>query len=387
MGSGYATGAGGGSNAAVGAQSEPTLEPVSQLPGWAFAVAMRGNFVYAVVNEQQSYVYPTVFAVVDISNPVSPTVVARAAQPILGPFPPANTRPMDIALAGNHAYVADGANGMHIFDVSSPISPTRIGFYALPSATTVAVTGTYAYVASDSGSSASTSVGLHVVDVSSPITPTVVGFYAGNEDRRIGNLVGYSELHALDRYVYAINRWQSEFHILDVSRPGRPILVNYEHPAHSVALAGNRAYRQTGTALEILDVANPVTPSVMASLPVADFIRHRPMAAVGSFLVSAYTTYDALRGLLVTGTGVRVFRGHPACFQEIAAYRFPEALHRDEPSGIATNGPFVAVTRREHGLSLFRFTGYPQPSSGSLPGIARPYRLFLPLVETSPCPA
>ncbi len=55
-----------------------------------------------------------------------------------------------VAVSGNYAYVADGAAGLQVIDVSYPPNPRRVGGYdTIGSARGVAVRGTYAYVADD----------------------------------------------------------------------------------------------------------------------------------------------------------------------------------------------------------------------------------------------
>ena len=64
---------------------------------------------------------------------------------------------VDVAVAGNHAYVAENYvshypwyvdNGLRVVDVSSPSAPTEVGFFEMPrSPSGVDVSGGYAYVA------------------------------------------------------------------------------------------------------------------------------------------------------------------------------------------------------------------------------------------------
>jgi hypothetical protein len=55
---------------------------------------------------------------------------------------------MDVAVAGNHAYVAAADSGLAVIDISDPASPQRVGAADTPSiARGVAVAGNYVYVA------------------------------------------------------------------------------------------------------------------------------------------------------------------------------------------------------------------------------------------------
>ena len=75
-----------------------------------------------------------------------------------------------MAVSGSYAYVADDDAGLRVIDVSTPASPTEVGFFDTPgNALDVAVSGTYAYVADRDA-------GLRVIDVSTPSNPIEVGF-------------------------------------------------------------------------------------------------------------------------------------------------------------------------------------------------------------------
>ena len=69
--------------------------------------------------------------------------------------------------------MAGAENGMQIVDISNPISPTLVSVYDRPGpsgANAIAIVGDWAYVADDGE-------GLRIVDVSDPNHPTEVGSY------------------------------------------------------------------------------------------------------------------------------------------------------------------------------------------------------------------
>ena len=73
-----------------------------------------------------------------------------------------------LAVVGKYAYIAAGADGLRIVDVSDPQAPTAVGGCDTPgSAEDVSVCGPYAYVADGDA-------GLQVVDVSDPAHPAIV---------------------------------------------------------------------------------------------------------------------------------------------------------------------------------------------------------------------
>jgi hypothetical protein len=74
-----------------------------------------------------------------------------------------------VAVAGHYAYLAGGANGLHVLDVANPVHPTKVGDgFVLGSADRVVVAGNYAYVTENN---------LRVFNVADPAHPFEAGFY------------------------------------------------------------------------------------------------------------------------------------------------------------------------------------------------------------------
>lgn len=100
------------------------------------------------------------------------------------------------AIVGNTVYVADGARGLAIYDVTDPAKPRQVGAYPTDSAaSTVRVDGTCAWV--------STAGGTLMFDVSNPTLPQPYkpnngqdGFENNSRDSR---LVTVKILHAVSR--------------------------------------------------------------------------------------------------------------------------------------------------------------------------------------------
>jgi Uncharacterized conserved protein len=77
----------------------------------------------------------------------------------------------DVRLDGTRAYVAGGTAGLHIVDISSPLSPHLLGSITLPApgdAYDVRPQGNLVYVADGPA-------GLLIIDVSSPDHPRIAG--------------------------------------------------------------------------------------------------------------------------------------------------------------------------------------------------------------------
>jgi hypothetical protein len=82
--------------------------------------------------------------VIDITNPASPTLAGSCYTPGYA---------YDVAISGDYAYVADYTYGLQVINITNPASPTLAGYYDTPGgAHGVAISGEYAYVADrDSG--------------------------------------------------------------------------------------------------------------------------------------------------------------------------------------------------------------------------------------------
>ncbi len=95
--------------------------------------------------------------VADVTAPDAPLVLARLA----------TTEAKGLAAAGSHLLVADGPGGVRVVDVSSPNSPRLVATVATTDARAIAVAGPFAYVADGAG-------GLAVLDVGDPSTPALL---------------------------------------------------------------------------------------------------------------------------------------------------------------------------------------------------------------------
>jgi hypothetical protein len=74
-----------------------------------------------------------------------------------------------VTVSGDHAFVADGASGLVVIDISDPAAPTLSGSYDTEGAARgVTFSGHHAFVASGAS-------GLQVIDVRDPLTPLLAG--------------------------------------------------------------------------------------------------------------------------------------------------------------------------------------------------------------------
>ncbi|TAK33847.1 MAG: hypothetical protein EPO21_11525 [Chloroflexota bacterium] len=234
-------------------------------------VAVSGNYAYAASGTRLN--------VFDISNASHPTAVAVWVRPTNTPGLAAG-----ITVVGSYAYLADGASGLRIIDISDPLNPSQAGHYVTPGGQgggqAVKVVGSLAYVADGPG-------GLQIIDVSNPSAPTWVGSFANYAEPAPSTLTG----KALGVFVNNGLAYVGDdlgLLIVDVSTPSSPSFVSFisteqcgQHGvgpgATDVFVVGGRAYVanqgtwgdvQSGlyvhSGLYIVDVSAPATPQFVA---------------------------------------------------------------------------------------------------------------------------
>ena len=179
----------------------------------------------------------------DVSNPTQPRWLGGLEDNLQNFYAP--------AISGNYAYVAAGAAGLLIFDISVRSSPVLVATFDTPGwAWGVAVSGGYAYVADGSQ-------GVTVLNVSDPRTPAWVSAVdtAGNA------------LHVAVNGNFAYVADNSAFTILDVSNRTAPLtrgryLMGPSQSARQVKLQGGLACVALGSGgMLTLDISDPNAPT------------------------------------------------------------------------------------------------------------------------------
>ncbi len=210
--------------------------------------------------------------IMDISNPESPFETGHLPSPL----PPAGISA--VAVSGNTAYVANGCLGFHVVDIANPTQPQTIGSLVHDHCISgVTVHDNHAYLA---GSTLST--GLLVVDVSHPASPVQVGQLS---------LQGGNFLAHRDDHVYIAGS-ELKLAIADVTNPALPQLLLEDHHqgwANKPVVMGTRLYVPLSDTdgdelwVDVYDIADPANVVPLGTL----------------HLGSAWTTPNiALRGQL-----------------------------------------------------------------------------------------
>ncbi len=160
-----------------------------------------------------------------------------------------------VAVAGHYAYLANGPDGLRVYDVSLPAQPVSVGDVSatqLPgSASSVTVSGNLAFVTVDDG--------LAIVDITTPSQPTVLA--------HITIASGYARSVAVSgNYAYvAANTALLIYSVSDPRNPAMVSQVNLTYNANGVAVSGNFAYLANDLdGLRIYNVANPANPTSVA---------------------------------------------------------------------------------------------------------------------------
>lgn len=214
--------------------------------GYVGSLAASGNYVYALIWGN--------LTVIDVTNPANPYAV----------FSDSNLA-SQIEVSGDRAYTipsgtVNGNARMRILDISDPFSISEIGYFDVPSMVfDMHIQGNYAYFATEAG--------LIIVDITSSSNPIPAGTFNDHEGARAVDVVG-----SLAYVVYGIGT--GSLRIIDVSDPGNADEMGdlfLANAASNIAVSGDYAYlvgRLSGD-LRIVDISDPEIPvgAGMCNLP------------------------------------------------------------------------------------------------------------------------
>jgi hypothetical protein len=179
----------------------------------------------------------------------------------------------DIATSDNRAYVALGAAGIGIVDVSSSGKLQPAGLFDTPGHSAgAAFSDPYLLVADGPG-------GLLIIDVSNPAAPNTVGVFTSQGPICDVVAVG-STAYALDEY--------NGLQVVDFSLPASPALIGSltAEYGESLALSGVMVYiadRYSG--LSIVNVSNPALPALIEEATLT--VGAHDLAISGSYILAA----------------------------------------------------------------------------------------------------
>jgi hypothetical protein len=296
----------------------PTPLSFVSIPGYANNVAVNGNYAYVAAGAAG-------LQVVNVTDRNHPNIAASL--PLAG-------NANDVTLVGNLAYVAGGSAGLHVVDVSNPLVPVRVGTLNTGgSALDVMVQGTTAYIANSSN--------LFIADVTSPTSMAKIGSLAlPGTTKALDVDVSRSIVVAVgDQGLFTIN----------VSDPKAPAVLgslNYFGSPQDVALNGTWAFvADSSRSLTSVDIRNPANPVLGASTD----------PNLGGELYDVITSNNFALGAAINfiNTGVTIVdvSNPPALQPRAILYFVPNGSNGfrnfDKGTGLAADGAYVYLTTNQ----------------------------------------
>jgi len=275
------------------------------IPGFANNVDVSGNFAYVAAGAAG-------LQVVDVTDRRAPHIVGS-----LDTSGNAN----DVRVVGNRAYVADGSAGLKIIDITNPANPTLLGALdTAGEANDVVVVGNRAYVADGTA-------GLQIIDVSNPQAPALLGTFDTPGIARGVDVSGNTAVIADGNSVRTV----------DISNPAGPSALGSVSTtdARDLTVDGNIAYVADFTgSLKVINFSTPTAPQVLATTS----------QSLGGILTDVAKAQDFIFGadvFFVNGVPI-VNVSVPANPVVRARLDFP--ARDDNGTGIAVDATYVYLT-------------------------------------------
>jgi hypothetical protein len=301
----------------------PTRLAFLPLPGATNMVAVEGDHAYVAGGAAG-------LNVVDVSNLEQPLLVSTRSMPGIA---------YGVAVHLGFVYVAAGPAGLQVVDARTPAAPVVAGGAATAGdALDVVVRGGRAYVAD--------SAGLRIFDLSDPATPAPLGGV---------NLPGRARGVDVSGTLAVVAAEAAGVHVIDVSNPAQPQVLGFTHTrpfaqsnASSVAINGSRAYVADGATglggLKVVDFSVPGTPVVVGAS--GDNFGLNYVATDGRFAIAA--DYYFVNTVPIYDVG-----SMPPVFSARLDFDGPPGFRDDNGQGIAVRDgvAFLAADR----CVLFRF--------------------------------
>lgn len=223
----------------VHAQFAPVLVGSANDGTSASGLVLRGSYAYVANGSDGLRIY-------NVSNPTNPIGIGHVSN---GGFAYA------VTVANNYAYLANGSDGLRIYDVSNPTNPVNVGHtndvQSFDRASAIAIRSNYVYLAIVND-------GIHIYDVSDPLHPT-------NVKHTITGGLPHGITVSGDRCYVA--DYTGGLHVYDISNPTNFILLGTGgiSDANAVVVSGNYAYVANGAyPLVIYDISNATNVNLIS---------------------------------------------------------------------------------------------------------------------------
>ncbi len=299
----------------------PTSLSFVAIPGFANGVAVNGNYAYVAAGAAG-------LQVVNVSNRTNPSIVASL---------PLSGNSDDIRLVGNYAYIAGGSAGLQVVDISNPLAPVLLGTLATGgTALNLAVYGSTAYIANGSN--------LFLANVTNPSTMTSIGTLALN-----GTIQGV-DFDPI-RKLAVVAAGGSGIYVVDLSNPAAPVMRGGTSTgdAREVAIRGNYVfvadYLNSTTSVDITTPANPMILSHITDPNLGGFLQDIVLS--GNFALAADVKF--FNGIPITDIST------PSLLQARAILSFTQ--RDDNGMGIAVDGSYAYLVTEHSNLNKFGTSG------------------------------
>lgn len=244
--------------------SNPT--PLSTYSPFSFSnvkvVGVQGTNVYIAGG-----VYDAVVEVVNVATPTAPTYAGNYALTYSGQDL-GKSQVKDFLFTGNYLYIAVRDQGLYVANRGNFDTPTR---RAVPGGiNALGLSSSFVYGGGDNGE-------MTVWNVSTPATPTPAGAY------HMPGYAGYQSLSKSGNHLYLSG---ATLHILNVSNLSQPAEEAQENTSgRGIIFNGDYAYRISNQNVQILNVADPIAPTIVKQIPLSGY--PQALAHHGNFLYIA----------------------------------------------------------------------------------------------------
>ncbi len=229
-----------------------------------------------------------------------------------------NVSGMGIYIHDNHAYLAAGTEGLHIFDISKPDSPKLIGKCKTNAdAWDVWVSGEYAYVAD-------LQKGVTVIDVSRPSKPQKLSWVTWNEKKPMAEIV-----RGEGNVVY-VAAGRNGLVVIDVSNPQDPKVVSQYKKRWGeglcvrnglVYLSKGKSDNKDENGLFIIDARNPNSLKVKGKCTFSGWVEGVCLAGNHIFITN---TLSGIRSIDVSDPNNPRLVDSFGPMEEVVSYTFLE---------------------------------------------------------------
>jgi hypothetical protein len=208
-------------------------------------------------------------------------IASNARPPILAESHGGTERAWAVSVDGDYAYLSTRTPpglGLHILDISDPLTPVQVGYYGMTPASHIKIVGDLAYMAVEGIGS-----GLYIVDVSDPANPSLTSYY--------GSMDSMEDLDVAGDFTF-VTAHNGMLRVFNTSNPASPALVTsvvLGNSGSGVDVEGDYLYVSADWAgLLVFNITNPASPALVGSQ--TSYYRANDVAVVGNYAFIADQT-------------------------------------------------------------------------------------------------